>query len=565
MKGFRDLQLPRLGVVSWFGMVEGNGFVGRKALSRRQFVARGSLAAAALAAPSLLAAETGLNAASRSAGGSFTADDAKLMRVYEAALAALRTNVVPLEPYPDPVLVEGSVYHGVWLECAPQEGEVYESVGPESARTAARNNHLIFFALQKDDGQLPCSAKANGPAFGQIQMVVPIAATAWELARQTGDEELLEKAFAACGRWDAWLLRYRNTRGTGLCEGFCTYDTGQDNSPRWKGMPNRCPDSDARKCAEAPGLPRLCPDLSATVYGGRVALAAMATALGKAGEADRWTEEAETIRRLIVERLYDPQDGAFYDLDAQNKFVRIRSSTILNVLGEHVPDAKLFETIWQKQVHNPKALWAPYPFPSVALDDPQFVRPIPRNSWGGAAQALTALRAPRWMEHYGKPSELAWMMQRWIEALVRANGEFRQQIDPLTGAFSLEDPGGYSPCALVFLDFLWRSSGVRSSNDGIEWNVRPPALDRVAQFSASIGAGLQAAQAELIYGPAGAELRLSGRRIAQVAGGTRLLTSRTGELEAAVGIAQEDSRVVVRVPGRPVRMFRIAPNQRVVL
>jgi hypothetical protein len=79
-------------------------------------------------------------------------------------------------------------------------------------------------------------------------MVVPIAATAWEMAQQFGDSELLDKAYTSCARWDAWLRRYRNTRGTGLCEGFCTYDTGQDNSPRWKGIPNTCSDHDARKC-----------------------------------------------------------------------------------------------------------------------------------------------------------------------------------------------------------------------------------------------------------------------------------------------------------------------------
>src|ERR1019366_4544626 len=49
------------------------------------------------------------------------------------------------------------------------------------------------------------------------------------------------------------------------------------------------------------------------------------------------------------------------------------------------------------QAHNPKAFWSPFPLPSLAMDDPLFVRSIPPNSWGGASQALTALRAPRWM------------------------------------------------------------------------------------------------------------------------------------------------------------------------
>jgi hypothetical protein len=526
-------------------------------MNRRQFVTKGSLAAATALSHSPLLEKLVSDAEHDDSSCNFTTHDAGLTRVYDAALATLRANVAGLPAYPGPVLIEGSVYVGVWLECAPQEGAVYCALGSQIAREVARNNHLIFFALQKEDGQLPCSVKANGPEFGQIQMVVPTAATAWELARAANDSELLEKAYAACGRWDAWLRRYRNTRGTGLCEGFCTYDTGQDNSPRWKGVPNRCPDGDARQCPQAEGLPRLCPDLSATVYGGRVALAAMAKALGKTSEADRWAEDAESIRRLIVDKLYDPQDGAFYDLDAQNRFVRVRSTAILGVLGEHVVDVELFETIWRRQVHNPTAFWAPYPFPSVALDDPAFVRPIPRNSWGGAAQALTALRAPRWMEHYGKPGEQAWLMQRWLEALQRA-GEFRQQMDPLTGEFTLADPGGYSPAALVFLDFVWRLFGVRRQDDQFEWNVRPPASQGRSKFAATIGA----VTGELIYDGPHAELRLAGKPIADVSGIVRLLTTTSGELHAAVGTAENESVVTMQLPGRRRRTLRIAPNQR---
>jgi hypothetical protein len=298
-------------------------------------------------------------------------------------------------------------------------------------------------------------------------MVVPIAATAWELSQLTSDDELLVTAYAACSRWDAWLRQYRDTRKTGLVEGFCTYDTGHDNSPRWAGIPNRCPDDDARKCPPIETMPRLCPDLSATVYGGRIALAHMAAALGKPDEAERWHADAETIRHLIIERLYDAKDAAFYDLDAQNNFVRVRSDAISRVFGEHVlhplKDKAIVDAIWTRQLHNPKAFWAPYPLTSIAMDDPTFVRPIPRNSWGGASQALTALRAPRWMPYYGKQAELAHMMQQWCEAIMR-HTEFRQQMDPLTGDFTQADPSGYSPAALVFLDFARQLS--RSATPG---------------------------------------------------------------------------------------------------
>jgi hypothetical protein len=440
-----------------------------KNLPRRVFLKQSAFAAAAM--PFASFAQTQRSSAPRP---QFPSADPAWQTTWDAALVVLAGNVRTMPRYDHPVLVEGSTYGGIWQECAPQEGLVYGTLqkyiatqpGAPTPLQTARANHMAFFAQQKPDGQLPAAIKLADPVgtdggYGQIQMVVPIAATAWELFQMTHDEELLTTAYASCSRWDAWLRQYRDTRKTGLVEGFCTYDTGHDNSPRWKDIPNRCPDADARKSPDIRSMPRLCPDLSATVFGARVALAAMAHALGKRDDHARWLADAEKIRRLILTRLYSPEDAAFYDLDAQNKFVRVRGDVITRVLGEHVldpvKDKAIFDGVWTRQLHNPSAFWAPYPLPSIAMDDPTFVRPIPRNSWGGASQALTALRAPRWMAYYGKQAELTHMMQQWCAAILR-HSEFRQQMDPLTGDFTQPDPGGYSPAALVFLDFARRLS-----------------------------------------------------------------------------------------------------------
>jgi hypothetical protein len=531
-------------------------------MRRREFLFRSGLIAGAAALQRI-----GLGAVLRDAlaTGDGSSDDSRirfqttdhtLQSHYQSALDLLASNVQLLPGYREPVLIEGSVYRGIWLECAPQEALVYSAIRPD----IARNNHLAFFELQREDGQIPCNVKANKIGLGQIQMVVPIAATAWELSQQTGDSQLLDAAYSSCSRWDAWLRRYRDTRHTGLCEGFCTYDTGQDNSPRWAGIPNACPDGDARKCPSLPSLPRLCPDLSATVYGGRVALAAMARALGKNSEADRWLELAAAIRSAILSRLYDASDAAFYDLDAQDHFVRIRGDVISRVLGEHVVDRPLFETIYRRQIHNPNAFWAPYPLPSIALDDPHFVRPIPRNSWGGASQALTALRAPRWMEYYDKPADLAHLMQQWTDALLRADG-FRQQLDPLTGVFT-EDMAGYSPAALVLIDFTWRLAGVRTTGDDLEWNIRPPMAHTNASYRLRANLHLIA---ELRYEFGHAELILNGRSFARTSSTVRLITTQSGELRRAAGIATEKSSVVLNRPGAPERKFSIDPNSSIEL
>jgi hypothetical protein len=61
------------------------------------------------------------------------------------------------------------------------------------------------------------------------------------------------------------------------------------------------------------------------------------------------------------------------------------------------------------------------------------------------------------MPHYGKQAELNKMMQQWTEAISR-HTEFRQQMDPQTGDFTQADPSGYSPAALVYLDYTRRLS-----------------------------------------------------------------------------------------------------------
>jgi hypothetical protein len=367
----------------------------------------------------------------------------------DEALKGLAGNTKKVFGYENPVLVEGGMYPGIWLECGPQEGLVYGRFVPQIAKA----NHEIFFHHQREDGYLPFFIKADHFGTDSIQMAVPIAATALETANLTKDEAFLAQAYDSCAKWDQWLSRNRNTRGTGLCELFCAWDSGHDNSPRHKNHPAMCPNNNAATYTKAGKLPYLAPDLSATVYGGRCALAAMAMHLGKFDEAQIWREKGETLRQLIIKHCYDPQDEFFYDVDADGDFVKIRGDIITRVLGEHVVDLPMFERIYARHIKNPESFWTPYPLPSIAVNDPAFVRELPVNSWGGASQALTALRAPRWFEHYGKHADLKYMMQRWVEAILAAP-TFMQQMNPWTGEFSTSQ--GYSPAMCVFIDFVDR-------------------------------------------------------------------------------------------------------------
>ena len=369
---------------------------------------------------------------------------------YNEALRGLQKNVQPMFGFSEAVLIEGSGYNGIWLECGPLEGLVYGRFDPAIAVV----NHQIFFHHQREDGYIPYSIKTDAAGTAQIQMVVPIAATALETAELTGNEALLAQAYHACAKWDDWLVRNRDTRGTGLCELFCAFDTGHDNSPRVKGIPIRCPDANAAICPSVAKLPYLAPDLSATVYGGRCALARMAGHLGKPDAADAWQEKASQIRQAIIKHCYDPGDECFYDVDCDGKFIKIRGDVLSRVFSERVVDQAMFERIYRRHIRNPDEFWTPYPLPSIAVNDPEFVSELPHNSWGGAAQALTALRAPRWFGHYGKSDDLRHLMTQWVKAILSAPG-FMQQMNPWTGEF-IVDRGGYSPAMCVFVDFVDR-------------------------------------------------------------------------------------------------------------
>ena len=346
-----------------------------------------------------------------------------------------------------PVLNEGGVYHGIWLECGPHESLTIAGEAPE----AALMSHRIFYIHQKDDGQLPCLVCTKGPGYRQIQQAVPIARTALELAKRTGNEAFLAESFDACAKWDAWLMRHRDPRKLDLIEAWCTFDTGHDNSPRFANCPNFCPNG-AGVMPEG-AVPRLAPDLSANLHSARLALAEMAELLGKPEAAERFRDAAERTRLNVEKYCYDPEREFYYDRLPDGRFVHVTGDAGVRVLGEHLPSIERGRRIFERYILDEASFWTPFPMPSVAADDPAFIHPAPENCWGGASQALTALRALRYFPYYGFGKELEHLMRRWLEAMDKADA-FRQQLDPFTGESSTTER--YTPAMCCAIEFCRR-------------------------------------------------------------------------------------------------------------
>ena len=383
-------------------------------------------------------------------------DRALIEAKYQEARREVPNNVWQLPQFDRPVLTCGQGYPGTWLE-HNLDNVFYAALDLDVALAGQE----LFFALQRADGLLPVYVHRNGTVgYGQIQSVIPLAFTAWQIAQRCGREDFLARAYESCSRYDDWLVTHRDRGGTGLVEMYCEFDTGHDHSRRVTdgGLPRGCPGDEASNMPDLPCMPIVSCDLSAMQYGGRVALAEMAEALGKAHQAQQWRDKAAQTKRRLHEVCFDPEDEFFYDVDAAGQFRKYRTEHITRLFANHVLDQDLFERVYQRYFKDEREFATPYPFPSIALSDPAHDTTYPLNSWGCQSQALTALRATLWMEHYGKAEDFEAFMRVWVGAIARSAQHFSQEMHPVTGIFS-ECAPYYTPTLLLYLDFVDRLSG----------------------------------------------------------------------------------------------------------
>lgn len=352
-------------------------------------------------------------------------------------------------------------YPGVWLEHT-FDAIAWADYCPEQ-HEVSRNQVRMFLHWQKPDGQLPCYIWARETGYGWTQECVSFGSLCLDACRQNPqDEALLRDCYAACSAWDGWLCRTHMTRGTGLIEMFCGYDTGHDHSSRLSGLKypgkflmdgNIAPEDDD-------ALPILAPDINAVFFGNRMALAQMAQLLGKADEAEAWRQKAKQVKEKLFEYCYCEKDQFFYDVDRHGQKRRVRSIAITNLFAEGVLDDDLGNQIFERYLHNPSEFWTAYPFPAVSIADKTWVQNRAGNSWGFYSQALTALRGLRWMEKYGRGREMEEMMAKWVEAWSRSTQmRYGQELHPLTGEPS-ECSAWYSSCMLYFLIAIRRLYGL---------------------------------------------------------------------------------------------------------
>ncbi len=370
-----------------------------------------------------------------------------------------------------PLFLISEQYPGLWLEHV-YDSIMYAKMEP-SKMFVAENAVNLFIDRQTEEGQIPFGVfnGKNRPdltpdrlvGFSQIQECVSFYSLCLEVYEMNKNKAFLEKAYESGRKWDEWIRRYRMTTNRGLVELFVGFDTGHDNSGRLAGMGckgNNTIDGVTQKAEVLPPedgvTPILAVDMSANLFGNEMALSKMAEYLGKEEEAIYWKNSAKEIKKKLFEHCFDEKDAFFYDVDKHGNKRKYKSSTIFHLFIEKVLDKEedkdLIERIYKEHIKNPEEFWTPYPFPSMAINDPSTEGHPDFNCWGYYTQGLIVLRCSLWMDYYGWNEDYDYILSQWVKTWTEHYDTIKlaQEIDPITGIPTASSEW-YSSCMLNYL------------------------------------------------------------------------------------------------------------------
>ncbi|NIK67391.1 hypothetical protein FHT67_000815 [Paenibacillus sp. BK720] len=462
------------------------------------------------------------------------ASTGRLETVYYNALSKLLDCIVPTGG-PMPILHEGGIYLGCWMEST---GTINAELLSRFIPSVSESTYRAFATHQREDGLMPYKITADGPVFRQIQMVTPLARCVWNHAALHGqDGDFLPAMYAAMSRHDQWLAEHRDTRGTGAVEAFCTFDTGHDLSPRFWHVPDTPHlGFPAKVYPDSPILPFIAPDLTANVYCQRTYLGKIAEVLG--GSGAEWREKAERSLQSLYAQCFDEEDYFFYDRDRQGRFVRVQSDVLLRVMACEVGDRAFFDAMLERYLLNTRKFFAKYPFTSMAMDDPRFDPFSSYNSWGGPTNFLSLIRAPHAFEHHGRHVELTWVMYPILAAIANMK-RFGQCLSPWTGEEGFTE--SYSPAILCVLDYVERLCGIMPTPEGELWfsGLVPYDFDHGEEIAhhTAYSRTVDGITFELVNLPEESEILKDGKSMARFPAGVRIITDRKGLLKGVLGLS----------------------------
>jgi len=284
-----------------------------------------------------------------------SAGDPRLARLYSKACGVLKVNAMT---------PEGKIAHRwttpdrwphrhMWLWDSAFHAPAYAHLDPAWGEDAL----LAVLDMQRADGFI---AHMMTPVQTSEITQPPILAWAcWQVFEISQDRAFLRAAYPALCRYLEWDLRNRDWNRNGLLgwliEGrpLCrSGESGMDNSSRFDG--------------EGPWDSI---DLNTYVANDMRHVVRIARELGRHAEAVQWEGRADALSARVNRLLWDEETGFYYDRSVRGELLRLKSNAGLLPLLAGIPTAGQAARLVE-HLTDVREFWAPFPVPTIALDEP---------------------------------------------------------------------------------------------------------------------------------------------------------------------------------------------------
>lgn len=183
---------------------------------------------------------------------------------------------------------------------------------------------------------------------------------------------------------------------------------------------------------------------------GLQSLARIANVIHETRTAEWASRQAELVLNSLVAKCYDEKSGLFWNLAGRSEKPS-RVKTIISLMPLIVPNLPhQIVTKLVGHVVNPKEFWAPYPIPSVAMDEPSFEEYSMvkgrRRIWRGPLSMNTNWFLAKALQQLGYGTVADEIVEK-SRFLVQHHG-FNEFFNPLNGMPAGVDDFGWAALAV---------------------------------------------------------------------------------------------------------------------
>lgn len=224
-----------------------------------------------------------------------------------------------------------------------------------------------------------------------------------------------------------WYWRHARRSSDGLFTWFDGVESGTDNSPAVFTVP----------ADRTEGV-----DLACYIYREYLAMADLASLLGKPADVRLYQQRAANLKHLIQKRLWDASAGTFYNRNCRTgAFIRVPEWTNLVPLWAHVATRRQAQILIKRYVLNPHEFWTRYGIRSLAPGSPAY-HPV-HGYWQGPIWIVSDYMVMHGLMNYGYNTQARLLARNTVATLlgdIKATGGMHETYNPNTGA---GQNGGY--------------------------------------------------------------------------------------------------------------------------